>query len=313
MALNFTPEYTSPSGDQWSSQGVPPQFMKGLTSLTPLANLDMQGNYYEHAPSVSPLRQMSEPDTLSPLMGNLAGKFANFGLNNLASELDLPSLGDFGGYGGVAGILASDDPMGAAGKFALNKGAEFGLNQFGFGDAVPFAAPVIQALSGDPKGAIFTGVGTALGGPIGGMIGSVVGSLFGDCFITTAVMLANGNEDDNAPELTAMRKLRDEFIIGVLGEQEIVDEYYEIAPMIVEAVNQRPDAQEIYLKLYHKYIQPAANAVINDDFVTAMGLYLDMIEFVVPFAEMVVDEQTGQVFDHFADSASELESRLGVE
>ena len=75
------------------------------------------------------------------------------------------------------------------------------------------------------------------------------------CYITTAVMEAQGN--NNSPELTSMRKLRDRY--GNWFAADEVKEYYQIAPRIVANINRSSNRSQIYKQLHSEYISPHIN------------------------------------------------------
>ena len=56
------------------------------------------------------------------------------------------------------------------------------------------------------------------------------------------------------------------------GEAEI-REYYEIAPGIVEAINQKSNAQEIWNEVYKDLIEPCVNMIHNNKNKIAYTLY----------------------------------------
>jgi hypothetical protein len=66
-----------------------------------------------------------------------------------------------------------------------------------------------------------------------------------ECFLTTACTRSEGLPD-NCEELEAMRHLRDAYMRTFPEGQRDVEEYYAFAPMIVDAVDKRDDAQEIW-------------------------------------------------------------------
>jgi hypothetical protein len=97
----------------------------------------------------------------------------------------------------------------------------------------------------------------------------------GFCFITTACVQARGLPDD-CLELTTLRTFRDRYIATMHNGKAMIKVYYENSPMIVEAINQRPDARAIYDGLYDvicmcvRYIQEGA-------YESAFQMYVDMV------------------------------------
>ena len=56
------------------------------------------------------------------------------------------------------------------------------------------------------------------------------------------------------------------------GEAEI-REYYEMAPGIVEAINQKSNAQEIWNEVYKNLVEPCVNMIHNNKNESAYTLY----------------------------------------
>jgi len=82
------------------------------------------------------------------------------------------------------------------------------------------------------------------------------------CFLTTACCEVMGKEDD-CFELQTLRLFRDEYMIDN-GYINLVEEYYRIAPKIVEAINKQTDARKIWENLYYEYIKPCVNLAVKD-------------------------------------------------
>lgn len=69
------------------------------------------------------------------------------------------------------------------------------------------------------------------------------------CYLSTACIEAR-NLPDDCHELQVLRKFRDGFVSETLEGRELVKEYYEIAPRIVEAVHDTGYENEILTELY---------------------------------------------------------------
>lgn len=69
------------------------------------------------------------------------------------------------------------------------------------------------------------------------------------CFITTACVQAKGLNDD-AYELNILRTFRDQYIKNLPEGNQVISEYYRVAPQIVEAINETHSVNEIYSMLY---------------------------------------------------------------
>ena len=73
------------------------------------------------------------------------------------------------------------------------------------------------------------------------------------CFITTAACTALGRTDD-CYELGAFRRFRDEYLCCQPGGKEQTQEYYLIAPIIVNAINASKDRQAVYRGIWTNHL-----------------------------------------------------------
>ena len=162
----------------------------------------------------------------------------------------------------------------------------------GFGDVAPYAGSAIRLAQGDVGGAAKAAAGTFIGNMIlpgiGGFIGGAIG---GGCFITEATMAGLGVQDDNAEPLKVLRFFRDQVLSKTPQGQAMIQEYEAIAPLVVEAVQSRPDAMEIFKQLYEQFIAPAVEAIKAQDFPGALQIYAAMIAAVTPFAQEAMDAE----------------------
>ena len=92
------------------------------------------------------------------------------------------------------------------------------------------------------------------------------------CFLTTACIRAKALPDD-CDELQTLRYFRD----GWLKKQEegpaAIQEYDEIAPKIVQAVDQREDAEAVWNQLYEELILPCVWLIHVGEMQDALLLY----------------------------------------
>jgi len=105
--------------------------------------------------------------------------------------------------------------------------------------------------------------------------GKRTGKKKGFCFITTACTEARGLPDD-CLELTTLRAFRDEYIMGLAKGREMVKVYYQNSPAIVEAINGREDAPQIYDELY-EIICRCVRDVQNKEYERAFQTYVQMV------------------------------------
>lgn len=70
----------------------------------------------------------------------------------------------------------------------------------------------------------------------------------GGCFLTSACVEYMGKSDD-CEELTVLRGFRDGYMKSLYGGEDLIKEYYEVAPTIVEKINESREKDK-----YYKYI-----------------------------------------------------------
>ena len=71
----------------------------------------------------------------------------------------------------------------------------------------------------------------------------------GGCYLTTACVAARGLSD-TCPELQTLRAFRDGVLAHMPGGKKEIEEYYQMAPDIVAAINHRKNAAEIWNRVY---------------------------------------------------------------
>ena len=104
----------------------------------------------------------------------------------------------------------------------------------------------------------------------------VYGYSSGGCFITTAVCSTLDKGDDCA-ELTSFRQFRDGWLTNDAGGQALIEEYYQIAPQIVRAIDAETTSSDIYAGIWEEYLTPALTALQAADNQTAKDIYVDMV------------------------------------
>lgn len=93
------------------------------------------------------------------------------------------------------------------------------------------------------------------------------------CFLTTT-MVKYMNLQDNGPELTAMRALREHYR-NVPGYQEIISEYYQNSTAIITAINALTDPSVEYQYIYNTVIAVKQHVDI-EEWQQAHDLYMAM-------------------------------------
>lgn len=93
------------------------------------------------------------------------------------------------------------------------------------------------------------------------------------CYLTTACMRYYlNNFDDNCYELTVLRWFRDNFV-----SKEDVKHYYDIAPVIVKAINEDENSGMIYDYIYDNVVDVCVEAIENGDYEFAYNRYKSSI------------------------------------
>src|SRR3989344_3180218 len=93
----------------------------------------------------------------------------------------------------------------------------------------------------------------------------------GGCYLTTACTKAM-NLPDDCYELNVLRSFRDNILMSQPTGKKAVREYYDMAPEIVQAVEEQEDAQVIWRSVYRD-IGQAVSLVLSNDFEGALKHY----------------------------------------
>ena len=253
------------------------------------------GRYVDHAMSGSsiPFSAM-ESANASPDSIEYLDSRGYFDSPNYAPVSDVGGLGEYAVPGvGPDGYIDALGDWGSGADAAGAAGDAVGVaGDIGFGDVAPYASSVFKLVQGDVGGAAKAAAGTFIGNMIlpgiGGFIGGAIG---GGCFITEATMAGLGVQDDEAEPLQVLRFFRDKVLAGTPQGQAMIQEYEDIAPLVVEAIESRPDAMEIFKKIYTDFIAPAVEAIKAQNFPQALQIYAAMIAAVTPLAQEAMDAE----------------------
>lgn len=96
------------------------------------------------------------------------------------------------------------------------------------------------------------------------------------CFITSAASCAL-NKGRDCDELNFLRKFRDEHIKTSVEGQALVNEYYNIAPKMIERIDLEEDASIIYANLWTAYIVPSVKEIQAGNWQRAQDIYVAMV------------------------------------
>jgi ribosome modulation factor len=92
------------------------------------------------------------------------------------------------------------------------------------------------------------------------------------CYLTTACVEAKGLPDD-CLELTILRRFRDIYIPTLPGGLHVIDDYYAVAPRIVELIDIQPDRYHIYEGLYDDFVRRSVDLIQQGRHEEAFGHY----------------------------------------
>jgi len=240
---------------------------------------------------------------------DLSGAMGSASVDDIIAELGAQEASQAAMEDSLLKVFGTQD---GATSWLTNSGVSSSLLSGQAGAAGGFSA-VVNAADGewgwnDTGSTVGSVIGTTLGGPIGGAVGSTVGSVGGEaigndvengsaflsmstlglnsivgdgCFITTAVMKAQGAKfDDNCNELVKLRYVRDNYIAHLNQGPELLAFYREFAPKYVELINKLDNADEVWSNLYTMFIAPAVEFVEANQLKQAYLTYLVMFQYI---------------------------------
>ena len=185
--------------------------------------------------------------------------------------------------GGLDGPLADLSPAADVAPVAGEIGADAGL-----------------ATAGEAAGSAIADAAAAEGGfEVADLVALAA------CFITEAVMSQQG-KDDQSEELQVLRAFRDNVMMQSVEGQAMVAEYEKIAPIIVQAIDQREDAFNVYQQIYSEFIAPAVESVKAGDYKGALEIYARMVSFAASYSEEVMqdDQEALAQIEEFGEQAA---------
>lgn len=104
--------------------------------------------------------------------------------------------------------------------------------------------------------------------------GYTSGKSGGGCYLTSACVEFLGKQDD-CEELTILRKFRDTYMKTTDVGKKLVEEYYIVAPKIVEKINVSPEKANYYEYIY-KVIQNCLGLIRSEKLAEAQESYIEM-------------------------------------
>ena len=85
------------------------------------------------------------------------------------------------------------------------------------------------------------------------------------------------NMPDDCYELEAFRRFRDTYMSENKERQEFVDEYYQVAPIIVTAIDLTPGSKEKYNHIWKQYLLPCLKDLENNHLFECQERYKSMM------------------------------------
>jgi TPR repeat protein len=98
----------------------------------------------------------------------------------------------------------------------------------------------------------------------------------GSCFITTAVCDSLGRADDGY-ELTTLRAFRDNWLTKQADGESLINEYYSVAPVLVNRIDTKVDRDAIYLRIWDDYLKECLLAIENGSYQRCKEIYCRMV------------------------------------
>lgn len=98
----------------------------------------------------------------------------------------------------------------------------------------------------------------------------------GGCFITSAVCKSLKKTDD-CYELTAFREFRDKWLVNQIDGRRLIKEYYEVAPKIVESIDNTKGCDDIYQDIWDRYLYQCLNYIEKGEYKLCKNLYYKMV------------------------------------
>lgn len=96
------------------------------------------------------------------------------------------------------------------------------------------------------------------------------------CYITTAVCECFGRPDD-CYELQILRDYRDGYLASCLDGEDVIREYYDVAPTIVKRIDRLENRQEVYREIWNQYLDPCIHMIEDDRLEECRELYVKMV------------------------------------
>lgn len=97
------------------------------------------------------------------------------------------------------------------------------------------------------------------------------------CYITTAVCESR-NQSDDCYELNLLRNYRDSYLASDRKGESLIEEYYNVAPTIVNRINKEKNSSEIYEEIYQQYLRQCIHQIEEGNMEECGEIYARMVE-----------------------------------
>lgn len=97
------------------------------------------------------------------------------------------------------------------------------------------------------------------------------------CYVTTAVCKAL-HKPQNCPELSAMKRYRDDYMLHQENGEQMVLEYYDIAPTIVKRIEKEAEPEAKYQYLWEHYLRFCLAMIEAGQYEECKEKYTEMVE-----------------------------------
>ena len=98
----------------------------------------------------------------------------------------------------------------------------------------------------------------------------------GWCFITSAYA-EYLNKSDDCAELMLMRNYRDTYLLNLTNGNEIIQEYYRIAPLILSNLNKVQEKDKVFQELIIPSLEKCLNLIQENNMEGAFDTYSKMV------------------------------------
>ena len=75
-----------------------------------------------------------------------------------------------------------------------------------------------------------------------------------------------------------LRSFRNTHLNGTPEGEAVVREYYRVGPQIVDSINHTENPVALYQNLWERYIEPSCEAIREEKWEKAKGIYIGMVK-----------------------------------